>query len=163
MSAVSPSQPVSCGLLLYRRDGDAIEVLIAHPGGPFWEKKDVGASRSVPKGLAEPGEDPEQAARREFAEETGATAPVHLVDLGTVVQKAGKTVHAFAGEGDLDPAGIVSNAVRITWPPRSGRTLDVPEVDRVAWVGPEEAHRLLNPAQAPLVDRLLSHLGSSLR
>jgi predicted NUDIX family NTP pyrophosphohydrolase len=161
VSAV-PIQPVSCGLLLYRRHGDSVEVLIAHPGGPFWAKKDVGAW-TIPKGLAELGEDEEQAARREFTEETGAAAPAELVDLGTVVQKAGKTVHAFAGEGDLDPAAAVSNMVTIAWPPRSGRTIEVPEVDRVVWVAPGEARRLLNPAQGPLVDRLVSHLATSLR
>ncbi len=161
MSAV-PVQPVSCGVLLYRLAGGSVEVLIAHPGGPFWAKKDAGAW-TIPKGLAEPGEDEERAARREFTEETGATAPVELVDLGTVRQKAGKTVHAFAGEGDLDPAAAVSNVVTVVWPPRSGRTIEVPEVDRVAWVAPDEARRLLNPAQAPLVDRLVSHLATSLR
>jgi predicted NUDIX family NTP pyrophosphohydrolase len=160
MAAVS--KPISCGVLLYRRAEAVIEVLIAHPGGPFWAKRDEGAW-SIPKGLAEAGEDPETAARREFAEELGLPAPDVLVDLGTLVQKAGKTVHAFAGEGDVDPATIVSNVVTIRWPPGSTGTRQVPEIDRVAWVAPDDARRLLNPAQVALVDRLLDHLNPDLR
>ncbi len=158
----SANQPVSCGVLLYRLAGAAIEVLIAHPGGPFWAKRDEGAW-SIPKGLVEGEEDPETAARREFAEELGLPAPEVLHDLGTVVQKAGKTVHAFAGEGDVDPAAVVSNVVTIKWPPGSTGSLEIPEIDRVAWVGPDDARRLLNPAQAALVDRLLDQLKSDLR
>jgi predicted NUDIX family NTP pyrophosphohydrolase len=155
-------KPISYGILLYRRTGGTIEVLIAHPGGPFWAKRDEGAW-SIPKGLAEAGEGAEAAARREFAEEIGVPAPDRLVDLGTVVQKAGKTVHAFAGEGQVDPAFVASNLVTVEWPPRSARLIEVPEIDRVAWVSPDDARRLLNPAQGPLVDRLLDHLAADLR
>ncbi|MDQ3782242.1 MAG: NUDIX domain-containing protein [Actinomycetota bacterium] len=156
--AAAHSRPVSAGVLMYRIGGDGeVEVLIGHPGGPFWARKDAGAW-TIPKGLANGDEDLEAAARREFTEETGAAAPQDLVDLGVVVQRAGKRVHAFAGEGDLDPATVVSNLVSVTWPPRSGRTIEVPEIDRVSWVSLDEARRLLNPAQAGLVDRLADHL-----
>jgi len=157
-----PPGPISAGILLYRLVGDVVEVMIAHPGGPFWANKHEGAW-SIPKGLIEPGEDPETAARREFAEETGAAAPEVLIDLGAVVQRAGKTVCAYAGEGDLDTASVVSNLIAIPWPPRSGRTIEVPEIDRMVWVSLDEARLLLNRAQAVLIDRLVDHLGTGRR
>ncbi len=145
----------SAGVVLYRRRGEGIEVLVAHPGGPFWRGKETGAW-SIPKGELDDGEDARTAAVREFAEETGHRLDANdLEDLGTVVQRNGKIVHAFAAEGDLDPASVSSNTFAIEWPPRSGRFVSFPEIDRVAWVSPEEAERLLNPAQAPLVRRLL--------
>ena len=137
-----------------------IEVLIAHPGGPLWARRDEGAW-SMPKGVLDPEEDPEAAARRELEEETGHVIVGPLLDLGTVRQKSGKLVHGFAAEGDLDPDTIVCNTFVMEWPPRSGRSIDVPEIDRVAWCTPAEAARLLNPAQVELVDRLVAALGRS--
>lgn len=142
---------------MYRRVGDGIEVLIAHPGGPFWRHRDQGAW-SLPKGVLEDGEDPEMAARREFEEETGHAATGPVIDLGVVQQKSGKIVHGFGMQGDIDPELCSSNVIEIEWPPRSGRTLEIPEVDRVAWHGPVSAKSLLNPAQAELIDRLVAHL-----
>jgi predicted NUDIX family NTP pyrophosphohydrolase len=130
-------------------------VLIAHPGGPLWARRDEGAW-SIPKGVLDPDENPEAAARRELAEETGHVVEGPLLDLGTVRQKSGKVVHGFAAEGDLDPDTIVCNTFVMEWPPRSGRSIEVPEIDRVAWCTPTEARRLLNPAQVDLVDRLLA-------
>lgn len=130
---------------------------MAHPGGPFWARRDEGAW-SIPKGLPEPGEDHVTAARREFHEETGTTVIGPARDLGTVLQKAGKEVHGFAVEGDLDPETITSNLVEFAWPPGTGRTITIPEIDRVAWVAPEQAVRLLNPAQAAFVERLVAAL-----
>ena len=154
----------SAGILLFRRHGETLEVLLAHPGGPYWSRQDYG-SWSVPKGVAEPAEEPEAVAAREFAEETGfALASVasnperpHL-DLGAVQLKSGKVVRAWAVEGDLDPALATSNEFEIEWPPRSGRMLRIPEVDRVAWFEPDEARRRAHPAQAAFVDRLVSAL-----
>ncbi len=152
---------VSAGLLLFRRRADGgVEVFLAHPGGPFWARKDAGAW-TIPKGLVDDGEDPVDAARREFAEETGIRPSGELLPLGSVRQKAGKTVHAWAWEGDADPAGIVSNHARVEWPPRSGRWVTYPEVDRCGWFAPEEAREKLIPAQAELVDRLLALLGEA--
>ncbi len=148
----------SAGLLLYRRRGDAIEVLIAHPGGPFWAHRDEGAW-TIPKGLIEDGEAEVDVARREFREETGHEAPADgLVPLGDVRLRSGKTVVGWAGVGDLDPESATSNEIDVEWPPRSGRTVRVPEIDRVAWVSPQEARDRLNPAQAAFVDRLLAAL-----
>jgi predicted NUDIX family NTP pyrophosphohydrolase len=147
--------PTSAGVLLYRLSKSGIEVLIAHPGGPLWACRDEGAW-SIPKGVIDPDEDPEGAARRELAEETGHVVEGPLLDLGTVRQKSGKLVHGFAAEGDLDPDTIVCNTFVMEWPPRSGRSIEIPEIDRVAWCTPTEARRLLNPAQVELVDRLLA-------
>lgn len=144
---------VSAGLLLYRRRPGRLEVLLAHPGGPLWRHKDLGAW-TIPKGLLEPGEDPLDAARREFAEETGQRIDAPAAPLGTITQASGKLVHAWAVEGDFDPAALRSNTFALEWPRGSGRRIDVPEVDRVAWFDLDEARRRLNPAQAPLVDRL---------
>jgi predicted NUDIX family NTP pyrophosphohydrolase len=150
---------VSAGLLLCRRAGDSWEFLLAHPGGPFFARKDEGAW-SIPKGLVDPGEDLLAAAQREFREETGfdPSAPRYLA-LGHIVQKGGKLVHAWAFEGDCDPAALRSNTFALEWPPRSGRTREVPEVDRVEFFSAAPAMRKLLPAQAELIDRALALLG----
>ena len=145
----------SAGILLHRRSGDgALEVLLVHPGGPFWAKKDLGAW-SIPKGEHEDGEDARAAALREFEEELGSPAVEgELVDLGEVRQKSGKVVTAWALEGDIDADAIRSNTFEMEWPPRSGRMREFPEVDRAAWFGLDEARERILPAQAPLLDRL---------
>lgn len=143
---------VSAGLLLFRRD-PALQVFVAHPGGPFWAQRDEGAW-SIPKGLVEPGEDLLDAARREFFEETGMEAAGPFLPLGEIRQKAGKTVHAWAWEGDADPAAVRSNAMRAEWPRGSGRWLTFPEIDRCAWFDLPTARQKLNAAQADFVDRL---------
>jgi predicted NUDIX family NTP pyrophosphohydrolase len=151
----------SAALLLYRRRDGALEVLLAHPGGPLWAKRDAGAW-SVPKGEIEPGEEPLAVARREFEEETGQRAPDgDLVELGEVRQKSGKLVVAWAAQGDLDPSIAKSNTFPLEWPPGSGNWIDVPEVDRVAWFGLDEARQRLNPAQVAFVDRLAAELGDA--
>ena len=159
------STAVSAGILLYRRSNGRLQVLVAHPGGPFWAGRDAGAW-TIPKGVAEAGEQLAAVAMREFAEETGFELPAIAVDparapieLGTVTLKSGKVVHGWAVEGDLDPALASSNEAEIEWPVRSGRRLLVPEVDRVAWFAPAEARRRLHPAQAVFVDRLETQLG----
>ncbi len=148
----------SAGILLHRTRNDALEVLLVHPGGPFWARRDAGVW-SIPKGEHDDGEDPLAAARREFAEELGTPAPATAaIDLGEIRQKSGKVVHAWAVEGDLDAAGIHSNTVEIEWPPRSGRTLEIPEVDRAEWFGLTTAREKINPAQAELLARLSEQL-----
>ena len=148
----------SAGILLYRTRAGALEVLLVHPGGPFWARRDVGAW-SIPKGEHADGEDPLACALREFAEETGtALEPERLVELGTIRQRAGKLVTAWAAEGDLDPALVRSNTFTIQWPPRSGRMAEFPEVDRAEWFGLEQAREKLVAAQAELVDRLQERL-----
>ncbi len=142
---------------MYRRTPVGFEVLIAHPGGPFWAHREEGAW-SLPKGVLEAGEDAETAARREFEEETAHPASGPAVSLGSVRQKSGKIVHGFGVEGDADPEVCVSNVIDLEWPPRSGRRMEIPEVDRVAWHTPEAAKTLLNPAQAVFVDRLAAYL-----
>jgi predicted NUDIX family NTP pyrophosphohydrolase len=150
----------SAGILLYRNGVDMPEVLLVHPGGPFWAKKDLGAW-SIPKGEPEPGEDPRDCALREFAEELGSPPPGgELVELGEIRQRGGKVVTAWALEGDLDPETIHSDTFTLEWPPRSGVQREFPEVDRAAWFAPDEARRRLVPAQAELVDRLLERLGA---
>jgi predicted NUDIX family NTP pyrophosphohydrolase len=144
----------SAGILLHRRRGDRVEVLLVHPGGPFWTRRDLGAW-SIPKGEYEADEDPLAAARREFQEELGVAPPGgSALDLGEVRQKGGKVVHGWALEGDLDPEGIVSNTFPVEWPPRSGKWIQVPEVDRAEWFSLEEARERINPAQVVLLDRL---------
>jgi len=142
---------VSAGILLYRRTAAGFEILLVHPGGPFWAKKDE-AAWSIPKGVAEAGEDPAAAARREFGEEVGALPAGELLPLGAVKQSGGKTIVAFALEGDFDPAALKSNMIEIDWPPRSGRKLSIPEVDRAAWVDLETAARKLHLGQRPILD-----------
>lgn len=150
---------LSAGLLLYRRHGGVLEVLLVHPGGPFFRRRDLGVW-SVPKGEVGPGEDPAEAARRELAEETGLTAPeAGLLELGEVRQRGGKRVLAWAFEGDCDPAATRSNSFEVEWPPRSGRRQSFPEVDRAAFFGLAEARRRINPAQVALLDRLAAALG----
>lgn len=143
----------SAGLLMYRRRDGRLEVLLVHPGGPFFAKKDRGAW-SVPKGLVEPGEDPLETACRELTEETGLSATGPFVPLGHVRQRSGKVVHAWAFEGDCDPDAIRSNTFEMEWPPRSGRRARFPEVDRAAFFGLTEAGERINPAQAAFLDRL---------
>ena len=144
----------SAGILLYRLVDGQPEVLIVHPGGPFWARKDAGVW-SIPKGEYGDDEDAQACALREFEEETGtALSPTALADLGSVRQKGGKEVTAWAVEGDLDADAIVSNTFELEWPPGSGRVQAVPEVDRAAWFGLEEASAKLNPAQGAFLDRL---------
>lgn len=154
----------SVGLALIRGDGPGREVLLVHPGGPFWAKKDAGAW-SLPKGIPEKGEEPLATALREFAEEVGHPAPAGpYAPLGEVSLKSGKKVIAFAARGELDPATIHSNEIDLEYPPRSGRTIRIPEVDRAVWATLERARVLLNPAQVPLVERAMSaHLPSRSR
>jgi predicted NUDIX family NTP pyrophosphohydrolase len=145
---------VSAGILLFRRRPVGLEVLLAHPGGPLFVKKDEG-HWTIPKGEVEPGEELLDVARREFEEETGHPSPVGLpMELGSIIQKGGKTVHGWAMEGDLDPATAVSNTIEIAWPPRSGRRQTFAEIDRVEWFGLDEARRRVKETQIPLIDRL---------
>jgi predicted NUDIX family NTP pyrophosphohydrolase len=144
----------SAGILLYRGSGEGLEVLIVHPGGPFWRRRDAGAW-SIPKGECGPEEAPLDAARREFAEELGTPAPDgEPLDLGEVRLKSGKRVRAWALVGDLDAEQITSNTFTVRWPPRSDQVREFPEVDRAGWFRPATAREKLNPAQATLVDRL---------
>lgn len=149
----------SAGLLLYRLRERGIEVLLVHPGGPFWAKKDLGAW-SIPKGEHSMDEDPLAAARREFEEETGSAIDGEFVGLGQIRQAGGKLVSAWAVEGDFDPANLRSNQFQMQWPPRSGRMIDVPEVDRGAWFTLSEAHDRILSSQRPFLDRLAAHLGN---
>ena len=146
----------SAGLLLYRRSGaDGIEVLLAHPGGPIWAKRDEGVW-TVPKGEFHDGEEAWAVARREFEEETGHPPPDgEPIELGEIRQKGGKLVEAWALEGDLDPATAHSNTFPMEWPPRSGRWITIPEIDRVEWFAPDEARRRIKDTQIPFIDRLL--------
>jgi predicted NUDIX family NTP pyrophosphohydrolase len=143
----------SAGLLLYKYGCGEPLVLLVHPGGPFWAKKDLG-SWSIPKGEYEAGEDPLQASIREFAEETGAEVNGTFHPLGEVAQPNRKIVTAWAVEGDFDTGALKSNICEIEWPPRSGKILHIPEVDRAEWFSFEEARRKINPAQLPLIERL---------
>ncbi|HUH13715.1 MAG TPA: NUDIX domain-containing protein [Longimicrobiales bacterium] len=148
---------LSAGLLLFRRGAQGVEVFLAHPGGPFWARRDAGAW-TLPKGLVEEGEEPLDSARREFREETGIVPIGPYLELGEIRQKGGKRVRAWAWEGDADPAFIVSNEGRLEWPRGSGRWITFPEVDRCAWLSPAAAREKINPAQAELIDRLLALL-----
>ncbi len=143
----------SAGLLMYRFRGGEIQVLIAHPGGPFWRHRDEGAW-SIPKGLLEAGEEPLETAQREFEEETGVQPRGPYLQLPSIQQKNRKIVHAWAFEGDCDPAKIHSNTFTIEYPPKSGKTAEFPEIDRADFFSPDEARRKINPAQAGLVDAL---------
>ena len=151
----------SAGILLFRRIGAEPEFLLVHPGGPFWAKRDEGAW-SIPKGGIEAGEEPRACALREFEEELGsapALDPEDLVELGSIRQRAGKIVEAWAGEADLDTTTVSSNTFAMEWPPRSGKEREFPEVDRAEWFGAAAARAKILPAQAELIDRLLAHLG----
>jgi predicted NUDIX family NTP pyrophosphohydrolase len=152
----------SAGILLYRLSPGGVEALLAHPGGPFFAKKDEGAW-SIPKG--EPDGQAEtllDVARREFEEETGHPVPDGpLIELGSIVQKGGKVVHAWAVEGDMDPGTAHSNLIELEWPPRSGRSMAFPEIDRVAWFDPVEARRRIKSTQIPLLERLEAALATT--
>lgn len=144
----------SAGLIMYRRVAGRLEVLLVHPGGPFWKNKDNGAW-SIPKGEYAMDEEPLDAARREFEEELGFSPGGDFLFLGEIRQKGGKVVTAWAFEGDCDPSAIVSNNFQMEWPPKSGIMKDFPEVDRAGWFDPETAREKINPAQAALIDRLI--------
>ncbi|MEA2216387.1 MAG: hypothetical protein QOK19_1948 [Solirubrobacteraceae bacterium] len=151
----------SAGLLLYRLHDGALEVLIAHMGGPFWARREEGAW-SIVKGEHDEREEPLAAARREFAEETGASAPAGpAIELGEIRQSGGKLVRAWAVEGDFDPDALLSNTFELQWPPRSGRKAEFPEIDRVRWCDAATARRLLVKAQSALVDRLEQRLAEA--
>jgi predicted NUDIX family NTP pyrophosphohydrolase len=151
----------SAGILLYRFEDGAPRLLLVHPGGPYWTRRDLGAW-TIPKGEYEEGESPRVCALREMGEELGAAAPAlapeELLDLGSVRQKSGKVVDAWAAPGEFDPAALSSNSFTMEWPPRSGSEREFPEVDRAEWFEPEEARRKILAAQAELIDRLLERL-----
>ena len=147
----------SAGLVLFRRREDRIEVLLGHPGGPYWTTKGDGAW-SIPKGGILPGEDPLDSAIREFTEETGFAPAAPYVALGSITQRSGKIVHAWAFEGDCDPAQLRSIETQTEWPPRSGHMIDIPEFDRVEFFDIAHARRAINVAQAELLDRLVAKL-----
>jgi predicted NUDIX family NTP pyrophosphohydrolase len=152
----------SAGILLYRVAGGGHEVLLVHPGGPFWSKKDLGAW-SIPKGEIDEGEEPRACALRELEEELGSPPPLRLeelIELGSVNQKA-KTVEAWAAQADFDPATLASNTFTMEWPPRSGRQAEFPEIDRAEWFDTDTAKGKLVRAQAAFVDRLVQELGAS--
>ena len=153
---------VSAGLLLYRRAQNGLELFLAHPGGPFWKDRDAGAW-TIPKGIIDQDEDPLDAARREFMEETGISPQGPFIPLGSIRQKAGKTIHAWAWEGDADATATTSNDMRTEWPRGSGRWITFPEVDRCAWFDSAIARQKINPAQAALIDRLEASLGLARR
>lgn len=144
----------SAGLLMFRRRHlEGVQVLLAHPGGPFWRGKDEGAW-TLPKGEYETAEEPLEAAKREFTEETGFPVAPPFLPLGEIVQKSGKHIMAWAVEGDCDPAQMRCNTFQMEWPPRSGRKQDFPEIDRIEWFTLDEARRKILPAQAALLQRL---------
>ncbi len=151
------SKTISAGLLAFRRKAE-LEVLLAHPGGPFWAKKDAGVW-SIPKGLVEPGDDLITTARREFIEETNLTAYGELIALAPVPHKSGKTVHAFAFEADFDLAQFASNEFEIEWPPKSGRRKSFPEIDRIAYFTLPIAMTKILPYQQPLLRELKQRVG----
>ena len=149
----------SAGILMYKR-AHGLHLLLVHPGGPFWARRDAGAW-SIPKGEYVESEDPLAAAIREFTEETGAAPHGDFWQLGDVVQPGRKIVVAFAVEGEFDPAALRSNLFEMEWPPRSGRRASFPEVDRAAWFSPEEAREKLLAGQRPFIDRLLARLAAT--
>jgi predicted NUDIX family NTP pyrophosphohydrolase len=147
----------AAGLLLYRRQSLGVEVLLAHPGGPFWARKDLGAW-TIPKGEIDPGEDPVSAARREFREEIGLDVTGPVKPLGQIKQPGGKIVLIWTAEGDFDPARLASNTFEMEWPKGSGHVRIFPEVDRAAWFDLGEARRRILPGQAPFLEALVSSL-----
>jgi len=152
----------SAGILLFRQIGSEPEFLLVHPGGPFWAKKDAGAW-SIPKGQIEDDEEPRACAIRELEEELGKAPELdaaQLIELGSIKQRAGKVVEAWAAEADFDPASLASNTFEMEWPPRSGRQEEFPEVDRAGWFDLEKAREKILPAQAEFLDRLLEQLGT---
>jgi predicted NUDIX family NTP pyrophosphohydrolase len=152
----------SAGILMYRRTGDGLELLLVHPGGPFWRNKDLGAW-SIPKGEHDEGEEPLAVAGREFEEETGARPHGDFVPLGELAQPSRKIVSAWAVEGDFDPATLKSNEFQLEWPPKSGRKAVFPEVDRAEWFSPAEARRKILRGQSEFIERLLQALGRQSR
>jgi predicted NUDIX family NTP pyrophosphohydrolase len=150
----------SAGLLMFRRRGKEVEVFLVHPGGPYWKNKDEGAW-TVPKGEHAGGEEPLEAAKREFQEETGFAAGTDFIELGEIKQASGKLVSAWAFEGDCDPGKLVSNLCQVEWPPRSGRQIDIPEVDRGAWFSIPEARERILKSQEPFLDALQREVNSS--
>jgi predicted NUDIX family NTP pyrophosphohydrolase len=144
----------SAGILMYRRSPRGLEVLLVHPGGPFWAKKDLGAW-SIPKGEYDADEDPLAVAVREFEEETGLRPAGAFRPLGEIVKAGRKVVTAFAVEGDFDPTRLTSNTFELEWPPRCGRKATYPEVDRAEWFAPDQAREKILPAQRELIERLL--------
>lgn len=151
----------SAGILLYRLSAQhVVEFFLVHPGGPYFAKKDEG-SWTIPKGEIDDDEEPLAAAKREFEEEIGTKLKGRFMSLGEIRQKAGKVVAAWAVEGDLDPGTIKSNEFEIEWPPRSGRNTKFPEVDKAGWFNLESASKKINPAQLPLLERLLQALTDS--
>jgi len=144
----------SAGLLLFRRTPSGVEVLLVHPGGPLWAKKDEGAW-SIPKGEIDANEEPLAAARREFEEELGSPVSGEFIALAPIRQASGKVVHAWAVEGDFDPATFTSGMFSMEWPPRSGRQQEFPEVDRAEWFSLDDARRKINKAQIELLDQLV--------
>jgi predicted NUDIX family NTP pyrophosphohydrolase len=157
---MASSKNHSAGLLLFRLKAGRIELLLGHPGGPFWKKKDYGAW-SIPKGLIEPGEQSLAAARREFAEETGHHPPGECISLGQARQPGGKLVDVWAVEGDWDATQLQSNTFEMEWPPRSGRRQAFPEIDSAAWFVVADARLRILKGQAVFIDRLLNALGKS--
>jgi predicted NUDIX family NTP pyrophosphohydrolase len=143
----------SAGLLVYRHRGGELEVFLVHPGGPFWQHKDLG-SWSIPKGLFADGEDPLDAAKREFQEETGFAAAGQFIPLRPLKQPSGKIVHAWAVEGDYDPAALVSNTFSLEWPRNSGNMIEVPEIDRAEWFTLELGREKILPGQRGFLDQL---------
>jgi predicted NUDIX family NTP pyrophosphohydrolase len=156
------SRKASAGVLLYRFRNGRAEVLLVHPGGPFWQRKDEGAW-SLPKGEFDESEEAEAAARREFAEETGLALDVALVPLTPVRQRSGKVVHPFAGEADIDVTTIRSNLFPMEWPPKSGKVQEFPEVDRGEWLDFETAARKIVDGQRPILEELQARLQHALR
>lgn len=150
----------SAGLLMYRHANGALEVLLAHPGGPFWKNRDEGAW-SIPKGEYGDDEEPLAAAQREFTEETGYAITPPFIALGELKQKGGKLIAAWAFEGDADPARLVSNTFEIEWPPKSGKRQSFPEIDRAAWFGVEQAQAKINPGQAGFIEELRRRLAGA--
>lgn len=150
--AMRETAKLSAGLLMYRK---GYEVFLVHPGGPYWSAKNEGAW-TIPKGECEPGEEPLAAAVREFHEETGFIASEPFLELGSIRQKRGKIVFAWAFEGDCDPSALVSNTCQIEWPPRSGKIMDIPEIDRGDWFSLDRARNFIRTEQTPFLDALLS-------
>jgi predicted NUDIX family NTP pyrophosphohydrolase len=158
---MSRKSEVSAGILPFRRHS-GLQVLLAHPGGPYWARKDAGAW-TIPKGLVDAGEDLLATAHREFTEETGFIAHAPFLPLAAVKQKSGKTVHSFACEGDFDPDALVCNTFEIEWPPKSGKRKSFPEIDRVAWFGLREAREKIIAYQRPFLDELEEVLAQAQR
>ena len=148
----------SAGILMYRRSGSALQVLLVHPGGPFWARKDLGAW-SIPKGECQDGEELLTAAKREFHEELGAGPSGAFLELGSLVQPSRKEITAWAVEGDFPVAELKSNTFELEWPPKSGRMKQFPEVDRAEWFGLDDARRKILPGQAEFIDLLLARIG----